>query len=479
MEVPGSAYTRRLRQHENSIEHMTNMSTWNELRVRLDKSIMIDKNLQQEVMKEKERSNEKLYQDSNDNFLGLIEMIAEFNVVMQDHVRRIENHEIHYHYLGHKMQNELISLLAQNGLDLSVDDVRGQGYDNGSNMKGKHQGVQTRVLEINPRALYMSCACHSLNLTLSDMTHSCVKAISFFGVIQRIYSLFAGSTKRWQVFLDNVPGLSLKSLCNTRWESRIKSVKPIRFQTPQIKLALEELKKNCDDAKSKSDADSLVDAIESFEFLLSMVIWYEILFAINMVSKNLQSKSMCIDSTMKQLEGVILFLQKFRDEGYESCLNVAKDVAFNMDVEPIFPTKRRITRKKQIDENDYEEEIKNPQQLFKEEYFLIVVDMALVSLESRFEQLKYFESIFGFLFNSKKLKSLDCDDLKICCDNLHSTFSHDGVSDFDLNDFFSELKVLQITLPSDELMSTIEILEFVKAADCYPNVSIAYRILFL
>jgi hypothetical protein len=33
-------------------------------------------------------------------------------------------------------------------------------------MKGKHQGVQKRLIDINPRALYMPCACHSLNLTL-------------------------------------------------------------------------------------------------------------------------------------------------------------------------------------------------------------------------------------------------------------------------------------------------------------------------
>jgi hypothetical protein len=26
-------------------------------------------------------------------------------------------------------------------LDLDIDNVRGQGYDNGSNMKGKHQGL--------------------------------------------------------------------------------------------------------------------------------------------------------------------------------------------------------------------------------------------------------------------------------------------------------------------------------------------------
>jgi hypothetical protein len=58
------------------------------------------------------------------------------------------------------LQEELKSL------DLDVDNVRGQGYDNGSNMKGKHQGVQKKLLDINPRAFYSACGCHSLNLTL-------------------------------------------------------------------------------------------------------------------------------------------------------------------------------------------------------------------------------------------------------------------------------------------------------------------------
>jgi hypothetical protein len=65
-------------------------------------------------------------------------------------------------------------------LDLDINNVRGQGYDNGSNMKGTHQGVQSRLLKINPRAFYSACGCHSLNLTLCDMANSCRNATDFF-----------------------------------------------------------------------------------------------------------------------------------------------------------------------------------------------------------------------------------------------------------------------------------------------------------
>ena len=56
--------------------------------------------------------------------------------------------------------------------------------------------MQKRLLDINPKAFYTPCGCHSLNLVLCDIANSCPKAISFFGIVQRIHTLFVSSTKR-------------------------------------------------------------------------------------------------------------------------------------------------------------------------------------------------------------------------------------------------------------------------------------------
>ena len=77
--------------------------------------------------------------------------------------------------------NEIINAIKN--LELDINDVCGQGYANGSNMKGKKQGVQKRILDINPKTFYTPCGCHNLNLVLCDTTNSCPKAISFLGVV--------------------------------------------------------------------------------------------------------------------------------------------------------------------------------------------------------------------------------------------------------------------------------------------------------
>ncbi|CAL9017804.1 unnamed protein product [Prunus brigantina] len=72
---------------------------------------------------------------------------------------------------GQGLFEELQTVLQK--LKLDIDNVRGQVYDNGSNMSGKYQGVQRKLLDVNPRALYTPCGCAinvvSKNLQYEDM----------------------------------------------------------------------------------------------------------------------------------------------------------------------------------------------------------------------------------------------------------------------------------------------------------------------
>ena len=179
------------------------------------------------------------------------------------------------------------------------------------------------------------------------MANSCTKAITFFGAIQCIYSLFSSSTKRWKILQDHVSSLTLKPLSQTRWESRIESVKAIKFQTPQIRDVLYDLAETSKDPKTKSEVISLATCeIENFEFLLGMVIWYDILFAVNTVSKYLQSKDIDISIAIDHLKGLIIFFENYRENGYESSMIFAKEIAEQMEIEPKFNEKRTIKRKK-------------------------------------------------------------------------------------------------------------------------------------
>ena len=112
------------------------MNTWIDLELRLLKNKTIDINVQEQIKKEKDHwkqvllriivvvknlgknnlairgKNEKIYQGNNINVLSIIEMIAKFDPIMQEHIRRIQHGSIHNHYLGHNTQNEVIQLLA-------------------------------------------------------------------------------------------------------------------------------------------------------------------------------------------------------------------------------------------------------------------------------------------------------------------------------------------------------------------------------
>jgi hypothetical protein len=67
---------------------------------------------------------EQLYQPNNGNFLGLIKMLTKFDPTMQEHVRRIKDGKTQDHYLGHRIQNELIELMASEVKKIIIDKLK-------------------------------------------------------------------------------------------------------------------------------------------------------------------------------------------------------------------------------------------------------------------------------------------------------------------------------------------------------------------
>jgi len=163
----------------------------------------------------------------------------------------------------------------------------------------------------------------------------------FFGTIQRIYCLFSSSTKRCDIFKKHCTFLTLKPLSETRWECKVNSIKAIRYQVPELITALEEVADNTTDPKTKSEAQSLVtNELECYEFILSLIIWYEILVKVNTVSKTLQNINIHLDKCSNLLNGLLEFLKSFRENGFESSKIKANEIADILNIDKTFKKKR-------------------------------------------------------------------------------------------------------------------------------------------
>ena len=181
-----------------------------------------------------------------------------------------------------------------------------------------------------------------------------------------------------------------------------------------------------------------------FEFIVAIVIWYEVLYAVNLVSKHLQAKDMLIDVAIEKVQGLISFFQGYRETGFLKALQAAKGIALELDIGTTFRKKREIKRKRQLDENPDDTNVvtQSPKELFRTTYFIPIVDQAIASLTRRFEQYQEYQKNFGFLFTSDSLQSLDSNNLKSSCDNLEAVLKRDGKSDIDANGLYRELRFL-------------------------------------
>lgn len=102
--------------------------------------------------------------------------------------------------------------------ELNIKKLRGQCYDGASNMSGHKKGLQAKIREIEPRALFVHCNAHNLNLVVQDAISELQWTRQHIGIIREIINFVRDSPKRLAQFsgLEESNNKNLKAYCPTR-----------------------------------------------------------------------------------------------------------------------------------------------------------------------------------------------------------------------------------------------------------------------
>jgi hypothetical protein len=98
--------------------------------------------------------------------------------------------------------------------------------------------------------------------------------------------------------------------------------------------------------------DLCKNALEDFEFLISLCIWYKILDKINWVSQVLQKEEIDLENAIIKIKELILFFENLRENGFLDLIEEGREL----------------------------------EEKFKVTYFYHIIDQALTSFKDRFEQ---------------------------------------------------------------------------------------------
>ena len=131
--------------------------------------------------------------------------------------------------------NTILDSCRNYGLDLNK--LIGQGYDGCSTMAGNENGDQARIKQQYPKATFVHCASHRLNLVVNDL-NTVPHVLNAVGTIKSRIRLFRESPKRRRRIL-NIP-----LFCETRWSAKYKSIRVFNENFKSVFDSLENLSTN-------------------------------------------------------------------------------------------------------------------------------------------------------------------------------------------------------------------------------------------
>lgn len=270
-------------------------------------------------------------------------------------------------------------------LNFNVTDCRGQCYDGASNMSGSFSGVQARFLSEEPRAIYVHCLAHSLNLVVQDAMKQVRDVRDCLNTIRELILMVRSSPKRlaWFESLqgDDEEISTLRPFCPTRWCLRMVSLRTVLSNYDTLQQLLNELSEN-DQSETGAKANGFLAILQQFKtaFVLHLLLY--VLERVETLNSALQRASLNFNEAIAKVEACRSALIYKRDNGFAELWQ--QSLQFSMDNnldEPQLPRVRRLP--KRLDTGFEQHTFKTPEDMFRP-MFLEVIDTAISSLNNRF-----------------------------------------------------------------------------------------------
>ena len=295
---------------------------------------------------------------------------------------------------GEALSKHLLDCLAKHGL--GVQDIVGQGYDGGSNMRGASKGVQARIKQLNAMALFTHCFAHNLNRALVNAAcdSSTADARNFFGIIELVQTFVQGSASRHGYFIEQqkklneqeVP-LHLVGLSDTRWNCRASSLRRLCNEKVfrAVIATVEHVSLTTTDGSVRGTAAGTITSITTFKFLLSLHALTPVLEAINNVSEFLQSPNIDILLAQQQIQALCSELRRMRsNDTWESAVLRAQSMAQRLNLDSEMPPERERKVSRRLDANIANAAVMSPLERMKVNFYFPVMDKLVIELEECF-----------------------------------------------------------------------------------------------
>jgi hypothetical protein len=270
--------------------------------------------------------------------------------------------------------------------ELQLSNCRGQCFDGASNMAGNVTGLQKRICEVEPKALFVHCMNHSLSLSFQDAMSYIPHCRDAMNLIKDLINFVRDSPKRlaWFVtFQDHDTG-ALRPLCPTRWTMRVSSVKSVLNNYSELLSFLQDVSDT-----SRSDAgykaSGFLRQLLTFSTFCSLKMIYEVFSRSESLARSLQSPKLSLSKAEGMVNALTCLLNSLRsDSSFITFWEAVVSEAANLGngIEPVMPRIRRIPRR--IDDGSSQHEDQTVEDIYRRLYFSSL-DAATTCLSSRFQ----------------------------------------------------------------------------------------------